>query len=118
MNEEKVQPLKLTDTETNVTYTLDFNRDSIRFAEAHQFKLDDVSDYPVTKIPEFFYYAFRMHHKNLSRTQTDKILEALGGLSTAVADRLVSLYAQVIGSNNIVQDDEALEKNSRITVEL
>lgn len=115
---ERVEPMRITDKETNTTYELDFNRDAIRFAEARQFRIEDVSDYPNTKIPELFFYAFRMHHKNMAKNQTDAILnDKLGGLTGAMLERLVLLYEQAALSNTI-QTDEDMGKNAKVTVEL
>lgn len=116
-NETRVQPIRLTDNDTGVTYELDFNRDAIRFAEARQFRIEDVVDYPNTKVPELFYYAFRMHHKNLARAQTDDILKKLGGLTSAMIERLFLLFEQAAMADTI-QPDEDMGKNSRMTVEL
>ena len=71
---EKVKPIILHDNENNEDYTLEFSRESIRFAEARGFSIADVEKYPMTKLPELFFYAFRMHHKNVSREKTDRIL--------------------------------------------
>lgn len=118
MNEtDRVMPIKITDNDTGNVYELDFNRESVRFAEARGFKQEDLSDYPATKIPEFWFYSFRMHHKNMAKNQTDALLEKMGGLSPNVAARLVELYNQAATSNNI-QDDEDLAKNAKVTVEL
>ena len=62
--EDRVKPARLVDQNTGDEYVLDFNRDSIRFAEARGFKPDDVLSFPATKIPELFFYAFRKNHKN------------------------------------------------------
>ena len=72
-NLDRVNPMRWTDPDTSETYTWDFNRDSIRFAEQRGFKLEDFFDYMNTKSEEFFYYACRMYHKGLSRTQTDAL---------------------------------------------
>lgn len=114
---ERVSSIKFTDHETDTTYELDFCRDSVRFAESKGFKTEDVSDYPVTKIPEFWFYAFRMHHKNLAKNQTDALLDKMGGLTPQIAARLIELYNQAATSNNI-QDEEDLAKNAKVTVEL
>lgn len=98
-------------------YELDFNRDSVRFAEQREFVLDDVLKFPVSKVPEFFYYAFRWHHKSLSKANTDNILEAMGGLTPKLAQRLMLLYQQAQMANNL-QEDEELEKNGAVTVEM
>ncbi len=114
---ERVPSIRFTDEETGNVYELDFCRESVKFAESKGFKLDEVADYIATKVPEFWYYAFRMHHKNLARSQTDALLEKMGGLTPNVTDRLVNLYIQAATSNT-VQDDEDLAKNAKVTVEL
>lgn len=114
---DRVKPLFITDNDSEERYELDFNRDAVRFAEQRKFNISEVGDYPNTLIPELFFYSFRMHHKNISRQRTDKILEELGGLTPAMLERLVYLYDQARMSNAL-QTDEDLEKNSRMTVEM
>lgn len=116
-NMERVNPLKITISDSGEVYELDFNRDAIRFAEGREFVLDDVLKYPQTKVPEFFFYAFRMNHKKVSRSQTDALMEKMGGLTPKILERLILLYQQAQMSNNI-QEDEDLEKNGAVTVEL
>lgn len=109
---ERIKPIILKDNETGTEYTLEFNRETIRFAEARGFDVNDVAKYPMTKLPELFYYAFRMHHKNVSREKTDRILfEDLGGMPDGMAERLGALYSVPF---------EALSgegKNGKMTVE-
>lgn len=114
---ERVQSIKITDNDTGNVYELDFSRDSVKFAEARGFKTEDVSDYLATKVPEFWFYAFRMHHKNMAKNQTDAILEKMGGMTPTIAARLIDLYNQA-ATSNIVQDEEDLAKNAAVTVEM
>lgn len=123
MATERVKPivLKFSDDEGNVTdeYTLEFNRETIKFAEARKFDIDDVSKYPMTKIPELFWYAFRWHHPSMSKAQTDKIFfENLGGFE-GVPDgfgaRLGELYNAPFTASF---DGEKTVKNPKWTVEL
>lgn len=118
---ERVSPVRMTDNDTGNSYELDFCRESVKFAENRGFKVDDVGDYPATKWPELFYYSFRMHHRNLSRQQTDAILDKFGGMTTSLLGRLVDLYNQAIVSNSdgapVFQTEEDAAKNSRVTVE-
>lgn len=116
--EERVKPVRLVDNETDVEYTLDFSRDSVRFAEQRGFKPDEVLEYPATKIPELFFYAFRKNHKNIAKNQTDKILEEqLGGMTEALLTRLIQLYNQAALTHLIVSEEDSA-KNARMTVEL
>lgn len=100
-------------------YTLEFNRESVRFAESRGFAIEDVERYPLSKTYDLFYFAFRMHHKNVARDFTDRIIdEEWGGIARipeAVMGRLGELYGVPFGT--LVPDDEE-PKNSQMTVEL
>lgn len=115
--EERINPARITDHETGDVYELDFNRESIRFAERNGFKLDEVTVYPVTRISELFYYAFRKNHRKVARDKTDKLIERWGGLPEKLLARLVDLYNQA-ATFNVVQVDEDAEKNTSLTLEL
>ena len=113
---ESVKPIVLHDTEENMEYTLEFNRESIRFAEGRGFDISDVGKFPMTKLPELFFYAFRMHHRNVSREKTDRILfDYLGGMPDGMAERLGALYSAPFEA---LTSNEDSEKNGRITVEM
>ena len=110
-----VKPIILKNKDTE--YTLEFSRESVKFAEMRGFKYEEVSDYPMTKIPELFFYAFRMHHPNVARNQTDKILfEELGGVPEGLVDRLVELYLQPF--NALIPEEGNERKNSKWSVEM
>lgn len=116
--EERVNPIRVTDEDTKETYTLDFNRESVVFMAQRNFTMDDLSDTIAIKGEELWYYAFRANHKKLSRNQTDKLYEKMGGLAPKLIKRLIELYYQALNSNKIVQDDDELEANPHVTVEL
>lgn len=110
-----VKPIKVTDNDTGMTYTLEFNRESIKFAESKDFDIQELSKKPMSMIPDLWFYAFRMHHKMLPREKTDKLLEGLGGIPEGLLQRLVELYTipyQVL----LPQGDEN-SKNSKVVVE-
>lgn len=115
--QDRALPIRITDKKTGNIYDLDFSRNSIKFAESRGFKLDELTVFPVTRIPEFFYYAFRKNHQNVARSQTDALLENMGGLTNAILERLIMLYNQAALTHLIATDEEA-EKNSEVTVEL
>ena len=110
---ERVKPIVIKDNENNREYTLEFDRDSVRFAENRGFKLNEVDEYSMTKVPEFFWYAFRMHHKSISMTQAEEILRQIGGLTEPIAKRLVELWYQTYNS---LGSEET--KNPNMAVEL
>ncbi len=111
---ENVKPIILHDNDNDRDYTLEFSRDTIKFAEGRGFKLQDVDDFPMTKVPEFFWYAFRMHHPSVSLNQAEKLLERMGGLNEALARRLGELWAVPFSTLNPNGD----EKNLTVTVDL
>lgn len=122
MSDERVNPIRITDNDGIIknsgdVYELDFSRESVVFAERNGFKVEEVADYPVTRISELFYYSFRKNHRMVSREKTDKLMNAWGGVPESVLKRLVELFNQAQLSNNI-QSDEDAEKNAAVTVEL
>lgn len=111
-----VKPIILKNKDTE--YTLEFNKESVKFAEMRGFKYDEVGEYPMTRIPELFFYSFRMHHKNIARDKTDKILfEELGGLPEGMLERLIELYTAPFEALTVVEEG-AERKNSKWTVEM
>lgn len=115
--EERINPVRVTDNETSKVYELDFSRESVKFAENRGFAVDEITKFPVTRIPELFYFAFRKNHKNVARSQTDALLDDMGGLSAKVLERLMQLYNQAALTHMISSDEDA-EKNTKVTVEL
>ena len=112
---ERVKPITLT-MANGEEYVLEFSRESVLFAEARGFDIDDVGKYPMTKVPELFWYAFRMHHMRMSKDQTDRILfDELGGMPKGMAERLGELYAVPLKSLSQKSDEV---KNPRVTVDM
>lgn len=121
--ENKINPIRLTDVTNGVVYELDFSRESVKFAEDRQFDLDNIDKYPVTVVPQLFYYALRKNHRNMALNQADALREKLfpRGLPKEVLGRLIDLYRQAQLVNLIDTDDETGEgeaKNSPVTVEM
>lgn len=113
--EQRVKPIVIHDEDHDRDYTLEFNRDTVKFAESRGFDINDVSRFPMIKLPELFFYAFRMHHPNISRANTDKIFfDELGGLDQQTANRLGELFAVPYEALN----GDPARKNPKVTVEL
>ena len=53
----------------------------------------------------------------MCRSQTDDLLEGMGGMTTALLERLMQLYNQAALTHLIATDEEAV-KNAKVTVEL
>ena len=65
----EVKPMIITDTESGEKYTLEFDKESIKFAERNGFNIDDLARFPVTKIEELFWYAFRRTTRELTASR-------------------------------------------------
>lgn len=117
---ERVKPIRVTVNRLQKTFTLEFNRASVKFVESREFDVSAVPKFPATMLPELFYYAFRMHHREMSREQTNRILEEdLRGLPTKAIARLVDLYNQARYENVVrLDDEEDGEKNAGATLEM
>lgn len=115
MEKKNVKPLVIRDTEKNTPkYTLEFNRNSIVWAERRGFKIAEVTDFPVTGVSDLFFYAFRMHHKGITHDTTDEILQEIGGWNAeGLMKRLLALYDAGMDS---LHDGEA--KNAKYALEL
>lgn len=109
---ERINPMIITIGDKE--YTLEFNRKTAKMAELGGFKREDVGDKLITRIPELFYYAFKMHHPDIKREKTDEILfEDLNGLTEEELDRLVALF-NVPYETLINSDGE--RKNGRVAM--
>lgn len=115
--DERINPMRITDNDTGRVYELDFNRASVVFAENRGFEPELVSRFPTTRIPEFFYFAFRKNEPNIPRSKTDDLLKKMGGLTGPMLERLFQLYNQAASAHIIVSEEES-EKNASVTVEL
>ena len=115
---EKVKPIRLIDNETGENYILEFNRDTVKWAEQRGFDPDMVTKFPMTVGADFFFYAFRMHHRNIARDKTDKILfDYLGGINETTGKILARLMELYYATFSTLSDEEAQE-NPRMAVEL
>lgn len=112
-----VKPIEIKNTETNNVYVLEFNRDTVKFAEDRGFDIQGFSEgkAPMTGTADLFYYAFRMHHPKMSKAETDRMLfEEMGGVPDGMVKRLIELYAEPF---KVLTSEEGEErKNSKLTV--
>lgn len=111
----KVNPIILHDNETKEDYTLEFTRESIKFAESKGFDVSNIEKKPMTTIPELFYYSFRANHKQMPKDKIDKLFEDIKPLPQGFVERLGDLYA--LPFDAMIDDGESERKNARVTIE-
>lgn len=99
--------INLKDAKTGKTYTLEFNRDTIRIMEMNGFKIDEVLEQPMTYVPRLFAGAFRMHHKGIKQKELDRLYASIGGEEDQTKYKLVAalmeMYADTV---NVLFDNE------------
>lgn len=82
-------------TYEGVSYTLEFNRKTVRSMEDRGFVIN--TDKPATMIQDLFRGAFQMHHKRMENGLIDKIWAAQKNKEELLA-ALVSMYAEPIST--------------------
>lgn len=116
---ERVKPLIIHDNKYNKDYTIEFNREAIKFAESRKFVIQEVDIYPMTKVPEMIWYGMMMHHPKVTLKDVEDLVERMGGVNAinkAAGQRLGELWAAPYGT--LDSDDDGDEKNAEVTVEL
>lgn len=103
--EKKVNPIVIDDPDKGKKYTLTFTREVIKEMEEDGFVLNDIDKFPATMIPSMFYWAFMANHMNeVTREDTDKLLEEIGGvggLPAGFLTRMGELYANALKSTAV-----------------
>ena len=119
---KKVKPLIIKNKDTGeVRYTLEFNRESVKFAEKHGFCVDEVAKFPMTNLPLLFHYAFRMYHKGITQMKTDEVLQELCAsvdtelLFTKLSELYAAPFNYLLGDSD--EEDGEERKNSKYAVE-
>ena len=104
---ERLNPMVITDPDSGKEYMLEFNRKSVVKTEQAGLDVNRLESASMTMIPLLFWGAFIMHHPQMTKEQTDKILfDGLGGLNEDEMAYLGKLYAAPF-QTLISREDEA-----------
>ena len=114
----QINPIKVT-TEDGHIYTLEFDRESVCYAEEHGFNIEEAMKFPMTGTYKLVYFALRKHHPFMSyekaKNFVDECFGGVAGLPAGFAERLGELYAAPFGA---LTDGEGDGKNAKATVEM
>ena len=110
---KRVQPIVIKDEHGEEKYVLEFDRNSVRYAESQGFDVTAVDKKPFTELTDLFYFAFRKNHPKVTREQAEQVLQDIGRLSTPLVERLVALYNATL--ETLMADEDSL-KNAKMTV--
>lgn len=98
---------QITFTYENKTYTLEYDRRTVKLMERRGFNLDELGAKPLTLLPQLFWGAFQKHHRNVPQDTTDKMLDSFKDRE-ALYGRLTEMYTEPILT---LMDDEESEGN-------
>lgn len=119
---EEVRPIEII-LENGDKYTLEFDRDTVKWAEQRGFRGNPANGYaplmdtPITFTEDIFFYSFHMHHKSVTKQFTDNMLyNVLKGMPEGMLERLMTLHA--LTYNALVNNDEDDSKNSGVVVRM
>mgnify|MGYP002509540688 CR=1 FL=1 len=80
-----------------VDYTLEFTRASVKTMESRGFILSEVSEKPISLLPELFAGAFIAHHRFVKREIIDEIFSKMTG-KVELVSKLVEMYQETSAS--------------------
>lgn len=76
-------------------YTLEFTRRTVAEMEQSGFKISDITEKPVSVLPELFAGAFKAHHRLLKRSAIDEIYDTIGDKQDFIV-KLAEMYTEPI----------------------
>lgn len=123
--EERIEPITIYDKNGNFKYLLEFDRNTVEFAESRFGLKPQVLEGALgsIEIRALFFCSFRKHHPKISKSETDKIIEEIGKITPKMLARLVQLfeypYTELLTDDVDDADEEEKEereKNSTLTV--
>ena len=107
---ESIKPMIITDPEEGREYTLEYSRRTVAKTEQAGLDVNQLESKSMTMVTLLFWGAFLMHHPNMTKEQTDKILfDGLGGLNKDEMEYLGKLYAAPL--QTLISSED--EKNPR-----
>lgn len=76
-------------------YTLEFTRRTVAEMEQSGFKISDITEKPVSVLPELFAGAFKAHHRLLKREIVDAIYDGIADKQDFIV-KLAEMYTEPI----------------------
>lgn len=89
-------------------YTLEFNRASVERMERAGFVATDLTEKPLTALPDLFHGALQMHHKGITKERAKEMLDHFTDVRELIA-KLAEMYYEPI--NTLIGDEADESKN-------
>lgn len=113
-NIEEVKPFRFR-TSDGTEYTLEFDREAVKYGENTGFKVENFDDKIIVNTERIFYIAFRMHHPDVTKKESDRILyEELCGVTSDELKQLISLY--MLPYTALIYEEGTEKNGRRVTV--
>lgn len=106
---KKSKQITITDTDNNVEYTLEYNREALAQMESWGFNYNDFLSKPATSLPLVFRGAFYKNHAKAKISDIDRMFDKLQNreeLIPILSDMMSDCYQSLING-----DGEEKEKN-------
>lgn len=87
------------------SYTLEFTRDAVRTMERQGFNANELTDKPMTMLPDLFAGAFIANHPYTKRKLINEIFEHIGNKTELIA-KLVEMYNEPLAALMEESEDE------------
>jgi len=123
--EERINPIRMHIPEgiegkaaglSGKDFVLDFSRDSAMAAQLNGLVISEIDAKSIVMIQKLFFFSFRMNHRTVSKSQTDALLEEIGGLPEDALMQLAFLYQQA-STVGIIREKGAESKNPGVTMD-
>lgn len=94
------------------SYTLEFDRDSVRKTEQMGLRINEIGNMPATMFPILFEGAFIKHHRRVPKKTIDEIFNSMSDAQDLLGE-MVNMYMDALNS---MLDDDDESKNVKWTL--
>ena len=89
-----------------MSYTLEFNRLAVKHMERDGFRIDKLSEQPMTMLPQLFAGAFKVNHPWLKQNVIDEIYDNISD-KEGLLSALVDMYNETVETLFKTKDEGA-----------
>lgn len=90
-------------------FVLEYTRKTVSMLEAQGFRVDSITETPMSSIPSLFFGAFLAHHPTMSKSKADGIWDCMPNKNDLIG-KLAEMYAEPIST--LLAEPEENEGNA------
>lgn len=103
---------KIEFTYDGTDYTLEYNREAIRFMEKKGLNVSEVDEKPLTMVEILWQGAFLKNHRKEKLEKIEEIYDSIGNkseLNAALSEMFIEAYSILIGDSEETDDSKKIE---------